>query len=163
MLISKILNTGFFFALSIHSSDEPQIAQKLEKMGFLEKHGKTNAQYYILPRAYYELSGDIAKYSLMTDWDIHQVWAVIRPFLIKYGKAKKSDFVTLCGHHLSDKQLRKIIDELKANGMLKTEGERGQMVYMIGDSYLENNEIMNKALTIGLTELLNKGEIRKGE
>lgn len=62
-----------------------------------------------------------------------------------------------------DKQLRKIIDELKANGMLKTEGERGQMVYMIGDSYLENNEIMNKALTIGLTELLNKGEIRKGE
>ena len=145
-----------------HPKDK-QIAQKLEKMGFLEKHGKTNAQYYILPRAYYELSGDIAKYSLMTDWDIHQVWAVIRPFLIKYGKAKKSDFVTLCGHHLSDKQLRKIIDELKANGMLKTEGERGQMVYMIGDSYLENNEIMNKALTIGLTELLNKGEIRKGE
>lgn len=32
-----------------------------------EKHGKTNAQYYFLPRAYYELSGNIAKYSLITD------------------------------------------------------------------------------------------------
>lgn len=45
---------------------------------------------------------------------------------------------------------------------LKTEGERGQMVYMIGDSYLENNAIMNKALKIGLKELINKGEILKG-
>ena len=50
--------------------------------------------------------------------------------------SKESDFVTLCGCHLSDKQLRRFIDELKANGMLKTEGERGQMVYKIGDSYL---------------------------
>lgn len=145
-----------------HPTDK-QIAHRLEKMGYLEKHGKTNAQYYILPRAYYEPSGDIAKYSLMTDWDINQVWNIIYPFLNKYGKAKKSDFVTLCGCHLSDKQLRRFIDELKANGMLKTEGERGQMVYKIGDSYLENNAIMNKALKIGLKELINKGEIPKGE
>ena len=144
-----------------HPTDK-QIAQKLERLGFLEKHGKTNAQYYILPRSYYELSGDSAKYSLMTDWDMNQVWAVIYPFLLKYGKAKKSEIVTLCGNHLSDKQLRKFIDELKAKGMLKTEGERGQMVYMIGDAYKESNEIMNKALKIGLNELLNR-EKGKGE
>ena len=77
--------------------------------------------------------------------------------------SKESNFVTLCGCHLSEKQLRRFIDELKANGMLKTEGERGQMVYKIGDSYLENNAIMNKALKIGLKELINKGEILKGE
>ncbi len=144
-----------------HPTDK-QIAQKLERLGFLEKHGKTNAQYYILPRSYYELSGDSAKYSLMTDWDMNQVWAVIYPFLLKYDKAKKSEIVTLCGNHLSDKQLRKFIDELKAKGMLKTEGERGQMVYMIGDAYKESNEIMNKALKIGLNELLNR-EKGKGE
>lgn len=33
---------------------------------------------------------------------------------------------------------------------------------MIGDSYLENSEIMNKALEIGLKELM-KGEVIKGE
>ena len=145
-----------------HPTDK-QTAHKLEQLGYLEKHGKTNAQYYILPRTYYELSGNIAKYSLITDWDVHQVWAVVYPFLVKYGKAKKSDIVTLCGNHLSDKQLRKFIDELKSKGMLKTEGERGQMVYLIGDSYLESNEIMNKALAIGLKELMDKGEITKGE
>ena len=145
-----------------HPADK-QIAHKLEQLGYLEKHGKTNAQYYILPRTYYELSGNIAKYSLITDWDVQQVWAVVYPFLVKYGKAKKSDIVTLCGNHLSDKQLRKFIDELKSKGMLKTEGERGQMVYLIGDSYLESNEIMNRALEIGLKELINKGEITKGE
>lgn len=44
-------------------------------MGVIEKHGKTNAIYYILPRRYYELTGDMAAYSLATDWDINQVWA----------------------------------------------------------------------------------------
>lgn len=145
-----------------HPTDK-LIAKKLEQLGYLEKHGKTNAQYYILPRAYYELSGNTAQYSLMTDWDMNQVWAVLYPFLLKYGKAKKSDISTLCGNHLSDKQLRKYIDELKAKGMLRTEGERGQMVYMISDSYKENNDIMTKALEIGLKELIDKGEIRKGE
>ena len=33
---------------------------------------------------------------------------------------------------------------------------------MCEDSYLENNAIMNKALKIGLKELINKGEILKG-
>lgn len=47
--------------------------------------------------------------------------------------------------------------------MLKTEGERGQIVYMVADSYIESNEIMNKALKLGLKELISKGEIRKGE
>ena len=61
---------------------------------------------------------------------------------------------------LSNKELG---EELKANGMLKTEGERGQIVYMVADSYIESNEIMNKALELGLKELISKGEIRKGE
>ena len=47
--------------------------------------------------------------------------------------------------------------------MLKTEGERGQIVYMVADSYIESNEIMNKALELGLKELISMGEIRKGE
>lgn len=140
-----------------------QIAKKLEQLGCLERHGKTNAQYYSLSRSYYELSGNTAQYSLMTDWDIDQVWAVISPFLMKYGKAKKSDLITLCGNHLSDKQLRKFIDELKKHGILKTEGERRQMVYLIDDSYKANSDLMNKALQIGLKELMERGELPKGE
>jgi len=130
-----------------------EIALKLEKLGFIEKHGKTNAQYYILPRRYYELSGDLAAYSLKTDWDINQVWAVLCPFLQKYGKAKRSEINKLLGTHISDKQFRNFIDELKSKGLIRTEGERGQMTYSLGNNYNTQNAILNKALEIGLNEL----------
>lgn len=136
-----------------------EIALKLEKLGFIEKHGKTNAQYYILPRRYYELSGDLAAYSLKTDWDINQVWAVLCPFLQKYGKAKRSEINKLLGTHISDKQFRNFIDELKSKGLIRTEGERGQMTYSLGNNYNTQNAILNKALEIGLNELHSKGEI----
>lgn len=110
------------------------IALKLEKLGFIEKHGKTNAQYYILPRRYYELCGNVAAYSLKTDWDIEQVWAVLYPFLQKYGKAKRSEINTLIGNHLSDKQLRNFIDELKRQGRLRAEGGRGYVIYYLGEN-----------------------------
>ncbi|MDE6557018.1 MAG: putative DNA binding domain-containing protein [Duncaniella sp.] len=135
------------------------IALKLEKLGFIEKHGKTNAQYYILPRKYYELSGDLASYSLKTDWDINQVWAVLCPFLQKYEKAKRSELNKLLGSHVSDKQFRNFMDELKAKGLIRTEGERGQMTYSLGDNYNTQNALINKALEIGFNELHNKGEI----
>lgn len=136
-----------------------EIALKLEKLGFIEKHGNTNAQYYILPRRYYELSGDLATYSLKTDWDINQVWAVLCPFLQKYGKAKRSEINKLLGAHISDKQFRNFIDELRSKGLIRTEGERGQMTYSLGNNYNTQNAILNKALEIGLNELHSKGEI----
>lgn len=136
-----------------------EIALKLEKLGFIEKHGKTNAQYYILPRRYYEFRGDLAAYSLKTDWDINQVWAVLCPFLEKYGKAKRSEINQLLGAHISDKQFRNFIDELKNRGFVRTEGERGQTTYFLGKNYDAHHALINKALEIGLNELHNKGEI----
>lgn len=138
---------------------DKDIALKLEKLGFIEKHGKTNAQYYILPRQYYELSGDLATYSLKTDWDIRQVWAVLCPFLQKYGKAKRSEINRLLGNHISDKQFRNFMEELKNKGLIRTEGERGKTLYFLGTDYNAHNAIITKALEIGLSELHKKGEI----
>ena len=135
------------------------IALKLEKLGFIEKRGKTNAQYYILPRKYYELNGDLGTYSLKTDWDINQMWAVLCPFLQKYGKAKRSEINKVLGNHISDKQFRNYMEELKTRGLVRTEGERGQMTYTLGEKYNVQNALINKALEIGLNELHNKGEI----
>ena len=135
------------------------ITHKLEQLGFIEKHGKTNAIYYILPRRYYELTGDLGAYSLATDWDINQVWAVILPFLQKYGKAKRSDIVKIVGNHLSEKQIRRYLDLLKTNGLLKTEGHNRTTTYLLGESYAANKELINKALAIGLRELKETGEL----
>lgn len=125
---------------------DKEIALKLEKLGIIEKHGKTNAQYYILPRKYYELSGDLASYSLKTDWDINQVWAVLCPFLQKYEKAKRSEINKLLGSHISDKQFRNFMDELKTKGLIRTEGERGQMTYSLGNNYNTQNAIINRVI-----------------
>ena len=40
-----------------------------------------------------------------------------------------------------------------------TKGERGRMVYMLGDRYFKDNDIMKRALDIGLETLKNNGEI----
>lgn len=138
---------------------DKMVTRKLEKLGYLEKHGKTNAIYYILPRRYYEMAGDLARYSIMTDWDVNQVWAVIYPYLRKYGTAKRSDFLKIVGDHLSEKQLRRFVELFKESGILISEGQRGHTTYRVADKYLQSNDIMNKALAIGLRELKDKGEI----
>ena len=133
--------------------------EKLVRLGYLEKHGKTNAVYYILPRRYYEMTGNLAEYSNVTDWDAEQVLAVLAPYLLKYGKAKKAEIMRIVGEHLSEKQLRKYIDALLDNGMLRKEGERGNTTYYIGDNYIRQANILDEALKIGLTQMQKDGKI----
>ena len=133
--------------------------EKLVRLGYLEKHGKTNAVYYILPRRYYEMTGNLAEYSIVTDWDAEQVLAVLAPYLLKYGKAKKAEIMRIVGEHLSEKQLRKYIDALLDDGMLCKEGERGNTTYYIGDNYIKQANILDEALKIGLSQMQKDGKI----
>ena len=45
------------------------------------------------------------------------------------------------------------------SGLIKTEGEKGKMIYLLGEHYKKQNDIIAKALNIGLKELENRGEI----
>lgn len=135
------------------------VTEKLVRLGYLEKHGKTNAVYYILPRRYYEMTGNLAEYSNATDWNAEQVLAVLAPYLLKYGKAKKADITKIVGGHLSEKQLRKYIDDLVDNGMLRKDGERKNTTYYIGDNYIKEANIKNEALKIGLSQMQKDGKI----
>ena len=110
-------------------------ANRLVTLGCLEKHGKTNAIKYTLPRRYYELTGDLSQYATLIDWDANQVWAILCPYLLKYGKAKKTDFSKLIGNHLSDKQLRTMVNNFKKDGRLESAGERNNTVYFLSEKY----------------------------
>jgi len=138
---------------------DKNIIRKLEEKECVEKHGKTTAQYYTLSRRYYEMTGKVAEYSMFTDWNATQVFAVLVPFLKKYGKAKKPDIVKIVGDHVSDKQLRNFLNQLKSVDMIKTEGETRNMVYMLGDKYIYNNDVITKAIGIGLKALKDNGDI----
>jgi len=139
---------------------DKEIAKKLERLGFLEKHGKTNAIYYILPRRYYELANNLVEYSAKTDWDANQVLAVLAPYLQRYGQAKRSDINKIVGDHLSDKQLRKYLNELLASGILRKEGIARNTTYFLGERYKEENQIIQDALKIGLDQMKKDGRIR---
>lgn len=140
--------------------ENKSIAHSLQDRGFVEKHGKTNAQFYTLSRRYYEITGKVADYSMLTDWDANQLLAVISPYLQKNGKAKKADIAKIVGDHISDKQLRSFLDQLRKIGIIKTKGERRNMVYMLGDNYVNNSNLLAKAISIGLKALKDKGELK---
>lgn len=142
-----------------HKGLDKELAKRLEEKNCIEKHGKTNAQYYTLSRLYYELAGKTADYSMLVDWDANQVFAVLAPYLEKYEKAKKSEILKIVGDHVTEKQLRTFLTQLKDCGMIKTEGTKGNTVYMLGDHYKEHNDIIAKALNIGLQILRKNGEI----
>ena len=138
---------------------DANIAHKLVQMGCIKKHGKTNAIFYTLPRRYYELTGNLAEYSKMTDWDKNQVWAILLPYLQKYGKAKKSDMMKLLGDHISEKQLRNYIEELLGLEWLKKEGKTAQTTYLIGDKFKNSQEKIMEAVSIGLEEMKKRGDL----
>lgn len=142
-----------------HKNIDKNIAKRLEEKNCIEKHGKTNSQFYTLARHYYEVAGKTADYSKLVDWTATQVLAVLAPYLEKYGKAKKSDILKIVGDHITDKQLRNFLDQLKKSELIKTEGERGKMVYMLGEKYKKRNDIIAKALNIGLKTLEENGEL----
>ena len=133
---------------------DKEIAKKLFSMGYLEKRGKTSAIRYILPRRYYELTNNIAEYSGLTDWDDRQVFAVLLPFLTKYGKAKKADIVRVIGSHISETQLRRIIERLsQPGGPLVKSGKTTNTVYSLSPEFRGQMDLLQEATRIGLNHL----------
>lgn len=142
-----------------HKNIDKEIAIKLEHKNCIEKHGKTNAQFYTLPRRYYEMTGKEADYSMLVDWNVEQFLAVLSPYLAKYGKAKKADIVKIVGDHITEKQLRSYLSQLRKEGIIKTEGSKRYTSYMLDENYILNNELRNRAISIGMKTMKENGEI----
>ena len=132
---------------------DKKIVSRLLKDGYVEQRGKTSGTFYILGKEYYELSGQLAEYSKITDWNEQQVLSVMIPFLEKNEYAKMTDFVALFAGHLSKKQVRVFVEKLVSSGIINYIGETSARKYRIGDRYREQQAILNKALAIGLNEM----------
>lgn len=142
-----------------HKNIDQKIAIKLEHKNCIEKHGKTNAQFYTLPRHYYEMTGKEADYSMLVDWNVEQFLAVLSPYLVKYKKAKKADIVKIVGDHITEKQLRSYLSKLRKEGIIKTEGSKRYTSYMLDENYILNNKLRNRAISIGMKTMKENGEI----
>ena len=138
---------------------DKDIAKRLLDKKCIEKHGRTSGQFYTLSRRYYEMIGKEVDYSMLVDWTKEQFFAVLAPYLQKYGEAKKADILKMVGDHISEKLFRTYINQLRKEKMIKTLGEKNKMVYMLGDEYLLRNEIRQRAISLGMETLKEKGEI----
>lgn len=137
---------------------DKEIAKRLYSMGYLEKRGKTSAIRYILPRRYYELTGNQSEYSELTDWDDEQIWSVLFRYLKKYGTAKKTDIAKLIGLHISDSQLRRLLERLSEgpNPPLIKEGKTRNLTYSLSKDYLGQVDLLNEATRRGLSQMIQE-------
>lgn len=137
---------------------DKEIAKRLYSMGYLEKRGKTSAIRYILPRRYYKLTGNQSEYSELTDWDDEQIWSVLFRYLKKYGTAKKTDIAKLIGQHISDSQLRRLLERLSEgpNPPLIKEGKTRNLTYSLSKDYLGQVDLLNEATRRGLSQMIQE-------
>lgn len=137
---------------------DKEIAKRLYSMGYLEKRGKTSAIRYILPRRYYELTGNQSEYSELTDWDDEQIWSVLFRYLKKYGTAKKTDIAKLIGQHISDSQLRRLLERLSEgpNPPLIKEGKTRNLTYSLSKDYLGQVDLLKEATRRGLSQMIQE-------
>lgn len=137
---------------------DKEIAKRLYSMGYLEKRGKTSAIRYILPRRYYELTGNQSEYSELTDWDDEQIWSVLFRYLKKYGTAKKTDIAKLIGQHISDSQLRRLLERLSEgpNPPLIKEGKTRNLTYSLSKDCLGQVDLLNEATRRGLSQMIQE-------
>lgn len=137
---------------------DKEIAKRLYSMGYLEKRGKTSAIRYILPRRYYELTGNQSEYSELTDWDDEHIWSVLFRYLKKYGTAKKTDIAKLIGQHISDSQLRRLLERLSEgpNPPLIKEGKTRNLTYSLSKDYLGQVDLLNEATRRGLSQMIQE-------
>ena len=139
---------------------DKQTLLSLLQRNLIEKKGHTNGIYYLLSKDYYVFTGQQAEYVKRTDWDEDQVFNVVRSYLEKYGKIRMGDMVCLFEGRLTRKQIRKIVEKLLDRKWLQAEGKAKGTYYILSPAYEENVKILQKAVDIGLSEMM-KGIKRK--
>ena len=130
-----------------------KVVKKLEGRNLVEKRGRTRGMFYILSRSYYEFTGDLASYSAKSDWNLDQMLALAMPFLVKYKSARMGDFVKLFSGHMTRRQVREYVQKLIGLKILIPEGSGAGTRYKLSEAYRKSDEIIGKALEIGLKAL----------
>lgn len=137
--------------------DLEQVDKLLEKK-LIEKRGKTNAVFYILSKDYYEFTDEKAKYYNFQELDDNQVLSTILQYLSKEEKAKMKEMVNLFEGRLSRRQVRVRVEKFVEDKMLDREGEGSATVYMIGENYIKQMDVISKAIDIGMKEIEKKSK-----
>lgn len=153
------------FALNrILNDDYEQVSRdtikSLVKRGLVEKKGKTKGTSYILSRQYYDFTDNSAEYfKKKEEWNETMTFTFVTSYLLTHQSAKMKDFSKLFEDHLSRKQIRTVIQGLVDSGILSTIGKGAGTRYILAEKYFATNQVYAKALRIGLSTMVQNGEL----
>jgi len=136
-----------------------EIIKSLTEKKLIELQGKTKGSKLILSRAYYEFTGEKAKYTRSRDLNDQQVFFFILDHLSKFEKAKMNDFVDLLDGRLTRKQVRYVVEKLVSSKELKRDGEGKSTFYSVGENFIKTMEILKKAVELGMKQMRENGEL----
>jgi ATP-dependent DNA helicase RecG len=134
------------------------IISRLLSRKLIEKRGKTRATHFILAKSYYEMCGENAQYTYEQEWNVEQVLPYILTHFKSFKTAKMKDFAALLEPHLTRRQVRNVIDKMIPRYLTKS-GAGSATTYSLSDTFIKNSDILNKALGIGIQELLKREDI----
>lgn len=133
---------------------------KLEREGLIKRVGKTRAQKIILSKAYYIFSDKRGEYSAANLLRNEQVNLLILNHLEKFGTAKMGDFESLLQNFMTRDQVRYLINQMVKEKRLEKEGLRKGTTYKQGKMVQDVNNIVTRAMELGIEEMKKRGEIK---
>ncbi len=137
---------------------ESSLIASLLKRGMIEKRGKTNGIYYVLSKSYYEFAGKEGEYTQQVNWTEFQAWPIILEHYKTFPQAKMKDFETMLQSHMTRRQVKSLIEQLVKKGYLLKNGKGPSTYYNITNQYIETQNIMMKAIDIGLKAMQQQNQ-----
>lgn len=137
--------------------DQEQLDKLLNKK-LIEKRGKTNSVFFILSKDYYEFTDEKAKYYNFQELSDNQILTTIIQYLKKEEKAKMKEIVSLFDGRLTRRQVRARVDKFMINKTLEREGEGQAAIYIIGENFLKQMDVLSEAINIGMKEIEKKNK-----
>lgn len=143
---------------------DEEIVRDLIDFGLVEKTGKTNNLRYILSKNYYKFTDQRGKYSTQLDLSEDRILFVIMDHLKNFNTAKMNDFILLFNNKLTKRQIIYRLNKFLENKLLEKTGTGKSTTYSISKGFFESREILEKAMKIGMKQLMkNAGDLKKNE
>ena len=137
---------------------KPVISVLLDQ-GLIEKVGQTNRQNYRLSRKYYSLINKEGEYTNADTVDEMHATMLIMKHLGEFGTARMGDFVSFLDRFLSRDQIKRLVYKMVEQGTLtQNKAQRGTS-YWVSEQTVEKQQVLNKAMRIGLEEMRKRGEL----
>lgn len=140
---------------------DEEIVRDLINLELVEKTGKTSNLRYILSKKYFRFTDQRGKYSTQLDLGENRIFFVIMDHLKNFKTAKMNDFVLLFDNKLTRRQILYRLNKFVNNSLLEKAGRGKSTTYSIGKNYVASKEFLEKAMQIGIEQLIKNARKSK--